>query len=189
MYQQFQGISRLGQRVFLDFTHELSINTIGDLEGHQCNPKLNLNFDDVWYKHVATENDKMIGCSVPWHTSYFSESNEKIEICTDSIEGRNALKIFSDAKDAPITPGDVPCARYDIDLGYPDVSDGNDKNESFIRFYLKTDIKVKSTVIYYDSTTLAAEIGGYVGMFLGVSMVDLAIMFNSFFLIMIQRMK
>ena len=93
-----------------------------------------------------------------------------------------ALKLFEDSKDAPISKGDVPCARYDIDLGYPDVSNGHDNMTAFIKFYLKTDIKVKSTVIYYDSTTLAAEIGGYVGMFLGVSMVDLAILFNSFFL-------
>ena len=103
--------------------------------------------------------------------------------------GGKALKLFDDAKDAPISKGDVPCARYDIDLGYPDVSDKEDMNEAFIKFYLKTDIKVKSTVIYYDSTTLAAEIGGYVGMFLGVSLVDLAIIFNSFLLVTIQRLN
>lgn len=131
----------------------------------------------------------MFGCSVPWHPQYFSESNEKVNICRASQDGKNAFKQFENLKDAPITIGDVPCSKYDVDLGNPDVSDGNNMKESFIRFYMKTDIKVKSTVVYYDSTTLAAEIGGYVGMFLGVSMVDLAIMFNSFFLIMMKRIK
>ena len=120
----------------------------------------------------------MFGCSVPWHPKYFSKSKKKINICRASEAGINAFKQFSDLKDAPITVGDVPCVRYDVDLGNPDVSDGNDMNESFIRFYLKADIKVKSTVMYYDSTTLTAEIGGYEGMFLGVSMVDLAMALN-----------
>ena len=175
--------------MYLDFTHELSINTIGDTIGHLCNQRFNLDFDDLWYEHVAYENKKRFGCSVPWHPSYFSESKKEINICSNPEAGRNALKLFSDSRDAPIAGGDVPCARYDIDLGIPDISEGNDINETFIRFYLKTDIKVKSIVIYYDSTTLAAEIGGYVGMFLGVSMVDLAIMFNSFFLVMANRIN
>ena len=168
----------------------MSINTIGDIKDHQCNRRLNTEFDDNWYLHVATENEEMFGCSVPWHPKYFSKSKKrKIDICRGSEAGKNAFKQFSDLKDAPITVGDVPCARYDVDLGNPDVSDGNDMNESFIRFYLKPDIKVKSTVMYYDSTTLAAEIGGYVGMFLGVSMVDLAMAFNFFFLIMMKRLN
>ena len=56
----------------------------------------------------------------------------------------------------------------------PDIDEkDNDPNEAYVRLYLKTKIKVKSTVLYYDSTTLAAEIGGYIGMLLGVSLVDL----------------
>ena len=122
----------------------MSINTIGDIKDHKCNPRLNTEFDDNWYLHVATENGEMFGCSVPWHPKYVSKSKKKIDICRDSEAGKSAFK---------------------------------------------PDIKVKSTVMYYDSTTLAAEIGGYVGMFLGVSMVDLAMAFNFFFLIMMKRIS
>ena len=36
--------------------------------------------------------------------------------------------------------------------------------------------------MHCDSTTLTAEIGGYIGMFLGVSIVDLGILLNAFLL-------
>ena len=41
--------------------------------------------------------------------------------------------------------------------------------------------KVKSVILYYDMTTLVADVGGYIGMLLGVSLVDLTIMCNAVF--------
>ena len=56
------------------------------------NPRLNTEFDDNWYLHVATENGEMFGCSVPWHPKYFSKSKKKIDICRDSEAGKSAFK-------------------------------------------------------------------------------------------------
>ena len=82
----------------------------------------------------------------------------------------------------------MPCELYDVDLGLPVIdSDDNPMNEAYVKLYLKTKVRIKKTVIYYDSTTFAAEIGGYVGMFLGVSLVDIAILFNSCFLLFVQK--
>ena len=68
----------------------------------------------------------------------------------------------------------------------PFINEGNDPNEAYIRLYVNPNIKVKSIVIYYDSTTFAGEVGGYIGMLLGVSVVDLAIIFNATFARWIQ---
>ena len=59
-------------------------------------------------------------------------------------------------------------------------SDDNPNSEAYVKLYFKTRLRIKKIVIYYDTTTLTAEIGSYVGMFLGVSLVDLAILFSSF---------
>ena len=174
--------------MFQDFSHDLTLNMIGHMDGHFCDKKMNLNFDDKWYEHIATENHKKYGCSVPWHPTFYSEDNSIIEICNDSDLGMEALEKFIDSKDAPLSQELVPCAMYDINLG-PIVidTDDNPKDEAYVKLYLETEIKMKKMVIYYDSTTFAAEIGGYVGMFLGVSLIDLAILFNSSLLTLVQK--
>ena len=164
------------------------MNTIGDTEDHLCNAEYNLNFDEKWHEHVASENKRMFGCSVPWHPTNLSKSGERIEICRDPKLGAKAMDQFMNYHDSSWTKDSVPCAWYEINLGIPDVGENENKPDiGHIRFYLKTKIKQKSIVIYYDSTTFAAEIGGYVGMFLGVSLVDFAIIFDSAFFWMIRR--
>ena len=177
----------MGQKVFQDFSHDLTLNMIGDMEGHRCDPRMNLDFDDTWYKHVATENFRKYGCSVPWHPIFSFEDNSKIEICNKSSLGMKAVEKFVDSKDAPLSKELVPCAMYDINLG-PTAFGDHPKNEAYVKLYLETEIKMKKMVIYYDSTTFAAEIGGYVGMFLVISLIDLAILFNASLLVLIQKL-
>ena len=144
----------------------------------------------MWYKHVASENEKLFGCSVPWHPPYETKNGKKIEVCRNVTLAANATRLYKDNQGTPLSEDLIPCAWYEISLGIPDVSDQPDESGStkaYINFYIKTKIKQKSIVIYYDSTTLAAEIGGYVGMFLGVSLVDMAIIFDSAFLVMIRK--
>ena len=181
----------MGERVYLDFTHELYINEVREVEGHGCNPDMNYNFDMAWYTRIAKDNNKMYGCSVPFHPPIISEDGQKeIEICSNSTMGLKAQKNYANNRDTLFSDEFIPCAVFDIALGLPFIDDeGNNINEAYMRLYVKTNIKVKSTVIYYDSTTLAAEIGGYVGMFLGISMVDIAIMVNSSMLSMLNKLS
>ena len=164
------------------------MNTIGDTEDHLCNADYNLNFDEKWHKHVASENKRMFGCSVPWHPNNLLKNGERIEICRDPELGANAMDRFRNYHDSgPWSKDSVPCAWYETTLGIPDVGE-NYPRHGHIRFYLKTKIKQKNMVIYYDLTTFAAEIGGYVGMLLGVSLIDFARVFDSAFVLMIRRM-
>ena len=150
---------------------------------------MDLNFDEIWYKHVATKNYKKYGCSVPWHPLFDNGNGSKIGICSNSNLGFKATEMFIDSKDAPISKDLVPCAKYNINLGTIDRNtNGHPKNETFVRLYLHTEIVIQKMVIYYDSITFAAEIGGYVGMLLGVSAIDLAVFFNSSFLVLIKKL-
>ena len=151
---------------------------------------MTLNYDTIFYKRVANENQNLYNCSVPFHPRITSEITKKeILICHDVNVGKKAFAHFSESESASILSSeDKPCARFEVFLGLPYV-DGHDNNstEAYIRLYFKTEIKVKSIVIYYDATTLAAEVGGYIGVFLGVSIVDLAIMFNAAFMNLLYR--
>ena len=117
-----QGIAKVGQKVYIDFTHYLSLNTIGDTDDHLCDSKYNLDFDDKWYEHVAHENKRLFGCSVPWHPIYF-EKGEKIEICRDSKLAAKATKQFENFKDSSWSKEVVPCAWYEVNLGIPDANE------------------------------------------------------------------
>ena len=159
------------------------------MEEHRCDQKMNLKFDESWYKHVAMENYKKYGCSVPWHPLYKYDDDSEIRVCNNSNSGYKAAESFNHSKDAPISKDLVPCAKYNINLGTIDRNtNGHPKNETFVRLYLHTEIVIQKMVIYYDSITFAAEIGGYVGMLLGVSAIDLAVFFNSSFLVLIKKL-
>ena len=51
--------------------------------------------------------------------------------------------------------------------------EGNE-NETYVRFYIKDQIKVMKSYLSYTEVSLLAEVGGYVGLFLGTSMNQIA---------------
>lgn len=71
-----------------------------------------------------------------------------------------------------------PCSTLSIIYGYPFLSDSDpsdpDGNVAYVKFYFKPTTKVRRSIIAYDEVTLIAEFGGYLGLCLGVSMMDLS---------------
>ena len=174
----------IGKRVYLDFTQAITVNSLGHLKTHRCNPDMNFKFDELWYQKTARENEKKFGCSIPWHPIIYSELTKKnIQICNNSSTGLKALKRSRQFRDSLISAESIPCSNFEISLGLPKIDDeDNDMNEAYVRLYPKSQIKMKTTVLYYDFTTLAAEIGGYAGICLGVSLVDIVRTINAYIL-------
>ena len=75
----------------------------------------------------------------------------------------------------------------DVFLGPPEGSVQNKTENAYIRIYVKSDVKIKSVILHYDSITLFAELGGYLGMLLGVSLIDCTNMIDSTLLRIILR--
>ena len=128
---------------------------------------MNANFDNAMYQHIADENFKLFGCSVPFHPPVYSKNkNESIKICRNTTNGLKAFQKFESLRNAILSEDFIPCENFDFFLGMADINNKiyNDPGEAYLRLYLKTKIKVKSTVLYYDDTTFAAEMGGYIGM-------------------------
>jgi hypothetical protein len=154
---------------------------VGNLEEHDCNSEMNHNYDNTLYNIVAHKNEIQLNCSVPFHPPTVSKVTGKaIDVCNNSEMGRNALNNLLSLKNkGPDLPNNTPCAGMNVFLGQPDVGKNTLEDQGFIRLYLKSEVKVKSVILYYDFTTFAADIGGYIGMFLGISLVDFTIKCNS----------
>ena len=177
-----QAYTELGQRVFLNIYQDLTINTLGNLKGHQCSAENNLMYDILLYNRIAKENEKYFNCSVPFHPPIYSDvTGTDVKICNNNETGRLAYKNFKEMLGPGVLPPEeTPCAEFDIFLSLPDIDiEDNNNDEGYIRLHLPLKIKLKSIVLYYDSYTFAAEIGGCIGMLLGISLVDLSTMIYS----------
>lgn len=171
--------------------NEISIYSLDKIEQYSCNPDINSKYDLSFYEIIAHENDKKFNCTVPFHPpTLSSRTRNMIEICPDSRRGRGALSNYrSFVQTGPSSPNMRPCSGMDVFLGLPDIDSGS-KDEAYIRLYLKTDIKIKSIILYYDSNTLFAEIGGYLGMLLGFSLLDFTSIVNgALFKIIVRKFQ
>lgn len=65
--------------------------------------------------------------------------------------------------------------------GMPFVSEDPDQDTFKVKIYLKTTTKVKKTVPDYPVLTMIAEIGGYTGLLLGISIVNLTSLIDKMF--------
>ena len=77
------------------------------------------------------------------------------------------------------------CTYLDITYGYPFIYDVKDPRTQkhqgstpFILLYFKVLVAIRESRLAYDLTSLWAEIGGYTGLLLGISMADFAKMFK-----------
>ena len=65
-----------------------------------------------------------------------------------------------------------PCDYMDVSFGYPSIYDI--KVNSSLTLYFKKSIPVRESHIAYPTSSLFAEIGGYMGLLLGFSLLDFA---------------
>ena len=113
---------------------------------------MNHNYDNAFYERVSKDNEVQFGCSVPFQPPMTSEiTGNTVEICKNSETGNKAYNYWNNMWTAStLSPNDEPCAGYDIFLGLPFIDNIDNENEAFIRLYVKSKIKVKSVVFYYD---------------------------------------
>lgn len=73
----------------------------------------------------------------------------------------------------------VPCTTMEISYGIPIVSSLDiGTNEAYMKLYFKNRISERQSMEAYTITSLVADIGGYLGLLLGFSVLDIAIAFQ-----------
>lgn len=70
------------------------------------------------------------------------------------------------------------CSTIEVLTGLPDR--GVIDDVGYIKIYLKSTTKVKKAVLDYQWVTMIAEIGGYTGLLLGISLVNLTNVLDKF---------
>ena len=132
-----------------------------------CNLKLKLNT----FLHFQ-ESTERISCTSPFGLKLDN-------ICTEKDKSLEAYKLFNEVlyNDFEIEECPYPCnflLNWITTTSYKDQA---------IRNILKFDkyIKVTTSTYGYTELELLAELGGYIGLFLGLSVFDLRLVFNKIF--------
>ena len=153
-------------------------------EDRSCNKDMISIYDDSLYKMGNDELENKFGCTIPFLPPFSSNVTGKpIDICKDEETGSKAMNHYLDIESSQF--GNMPCARMNIFLGLPAITNNSEvtnphpymgyglRNKAFAMLYFPTDVKVKRTVYDYDFLALVGELGGYVGLLVGVSLAEL----------------
>ena len=82
----------------------------------------------------------------------------------------------------------MPCATMPVIFaGQANSAKNNDDKEGYIKYDFKRKVNVQSSQLIYTQLSLLAELGGYMGLLLGVSLLDISSIFNSLFLMIRQK--
>ena len=67
-----------------------------------------------------------------------------------------------------------PCATMGVYFGFPIIGNNTrDPELAYVKLYFKTQINVRRSFLDYTSLSLFGEVGGYIGLLLGFSFLDL----------------
>ena len=123
----------------------------------------NLNFqamDEYFLKHF--------GCVCPLQT------NKPEELHCDF--NHTHLGIYLNFLDSKVFDGycQIPCTSMEINFHTSNIDSNKPKDEAIVKFYFKNFVKVNTSFWSYTMISLLGEVGGYVGLLLGVSLLDIA---------------
>ena len=113
------------------------------------------------------------GCICPIRTnSYVTEKH-----CLLNASFYESYGLFEHNSLDEICPLD--CSSMTIIFTVSDVDQNNDnKNEAYAKIYFKNHIKVSKSIVGYTEISLMAELGGYIGVLLGISLMDISSIVN-----------
>lgn len=155
----------VGKNLYFNLDHDLY--KMLDFEGEACNNEKDYQLDECIINELENESMNRIGCVTPFGIT-------KEEICTNKTKAKKALKIYQKYRYAYKTFKNrsclEPCAYIGIRLMKASEKSGSGK------LTLSFNELIHQTVSYYsyDDLSFVAEIGGYVGLFLGASVYQFA---------------
>ena len=162
-----------GKMHLIDINYE--IRELLDYGGDPCNTDKIYQMDGCYSK--ATEKIALatVGCTTPYA---FNKTN----ICTDDSKGEAALDIydmFMFADSENYEGCYYPCSYFIVSSKDP-VSYSTDSALISVYLHFHKLIQETKTQYTYSGLSLIAEIGGYVGLFIGVSLAESSIAIISF---------
>lgn len=121
---------------------------------------------DFVYEKLVTE----LGCGVPW-MSQFTKENASHKVCEIRLSAKASDLYDMSMKLATCRQ---PCCTMEVDMTNKFTTDT--KNDTSLEIRFPPTIKEYKEIEIYALYNMLAELGGYLGMFLGVSFLDLRIL-------------
>ena len=159
---------------------DYNIYELLDYGGEPCNNEKSYQLDDCNSNGTEKKSMEMIGCTSPYALN-------KTKICTDATKARKAADIYTEFMDYSNDLVDVknfegcyyPCS-YFVVSGKNSRTMKMGPTYKYAEVYLKFEQLIKETKSYYaySGLSLIAEIGGYVGLFLGISINQLTVLWD-----------
>ena len=179
--------SNIRESVYVDLVYDITYNTLFASEQMECDNSMNYLFDDTLYHRINEDLEKHFNCTVPFLPPIQSKlTGHKTEICNEVNKSITAIERYDylrSSGQSTLCPS--PCEGIDIYLGLPFISPST-SNFTYIKIYLKSNVKIKRIVYDYTFLSLIAEAGSYIGLILGISLVNIALNLN---LLIIKRVK
>ena len=132
----------------------------------------NLDYDGCIYSKLKTLMNDGVGCTVPWLL-------DKSNICDDDARATLAFDIYQKNRRNQKDICETTCHFTNMYFSPMVTGDHSTPDRSWGVFYFRRDIKTTNEYFLYSILSMAAEIGAYVGLLLGASLVNMG-MINSF---------
>ena len=167
-----------GHKFFMDMTYSIMGNTLKSESPIPCSDETDFEFDNCFYQAIGQDLMNEFNCVVP-----FIKTSENNNICLNKSQTEAGKVMIALEKFLTTTgPCMSPCTSMDIDFGVLfDDAIRNDDEKSFLRIYFKSNIKFQQTIYDYTLLSLLAEIGGYTGLLLGISVANITTVIEKMF--------
>ena len=164
----------LNKKIKADLEHE-NFKML-DIDGLKCNNDINYRRDTCVHEDFEERAIKKYGCTTP-----FGPNKDKI--CRSSTIGLKVLEMYTETLKNHIcrSPCSFISSRVMLRTSENYVTFGTTKHKSRVHVYFRENIKVIQAHYLYSGLSLIAEIGGYVGLFLGVSVNQITVLIDKIF--------
>ena len=123
-------------------------------------------FDGCIYSRLRDLMIDSIGCTVPWLP-------DKSEICNERPKSAVAFDIYQKNRRNQRDICPVGCLFTNMYFGPPVTGRLEFEDRAWGVFYFRRDVKKTNEYFLYSLLSMAAEIGAYVGLLIGASLVDM----------------
>jgi len=162
-----------GRFVKLAINHEIT-QLIG--EDGSCSVDLD-NYDGCIYDLLLNMTMGEVGCTIPW----LPGDSHWPDVCGDDTEKRKrAFTIYQENRRNQKNVCPNTCLSTNVFFG-PLVTGRNEKDKANLTtavFYFRKDVKSTYEYFIFTMPILFAEMGGYIGLLLGISLFDILILAN-----------
>ena len=159
-----------GHNHFIDMTYSITENTLKNEGTIPCSDQTDFEYDNCFYQAIAQDLMNELSCVVPFITT------ENKSICMNMAQSevdKMMIRFKKSASNTTTGPCMSPCISMDIFFGVLFDDGIRDDGKSYLQIYLKTNIKFQQTIYDYTLLSLLAEIGGYTGLLLGMSVANI----------------